>query len=141
MIRRSQCSCVLNCIRTHSVSFFTNIYPSKMEEIKYCLIVMFFLIIIRVTRMGLYDIYLWSSYGAKHSTTTSRWELVSAIHETFLEAGVAPFCSLILIVGVLFTFSWSLSPCSLKYRNTNELSPDLKWMNRGIFPTINGCQI
>ena len=29
--------------------------------------------------------YLWSSYGAKHSTTTSRWVLVSATQLTDLE--------------------------------------------------------
>ena len=35
--------------------------------------------------------YLWSSYGAKHSTTTSRWEFVSATQLTDLDAWVLPF--------------------------------------------------
>ena len=66
------------------------------------------------------QIYLWSSYGAKHSTTTSRSDLVSATHDTFLETEVPPFSSPILFVAVLFTVSWSLSPGSpveLKYQN------------------------
>ena len=58
--------------------------------------------------------YLWSSYGAKHSTTTSRWLLVSETQETDLEPCelVIPLSCVLVICDVLLKLVAFWSLCS-----------------------------
>ena len=58
--------------------------------------------------------YLWSSYGAKHSTTTSRWLFVSETQETDLEPCelVIPLSCVLVICDVLLKLVAFWSLCS-----------------------------
>ena len=58
--------------------------------------------------------YLWSSYGAKHSTTTSRWLFVSETQETDLEPCelVIPLSCVLVICDVLLKLVAFWSPWS-----------------------------